>query len=183
MEPEKMLDETFEGMRAPSTLLLPLEAATYSRGLADAMESFMQSRKGDAVYLTFNKPAAALADIFKNLDHKNRLLFLDVISTHNGERASDMENAFFVSFPGDLTGVMVALSRTLKMHPFRFLFLDSLSSLLIYNDERTATRFIHALSAMCKQYSVHMVLISCGDIPDSFAGSISSLATAQLALS
>lgn len=159
----------------PSTMLMSMDQENYSGELVSAMKGFMAKKKGDAVYLTFNKPANSLAELFQHLDHKNRLLFLDVISKHTGQEGPRMENAFFFSFPGDLTGVMMALTRTLKMHDFKFLFLDSLPSVLIYNDERTTTRFVHAVSAMCKQHSVNLVLFSSEDIPESLSSSVSSL--------
>ncbi len=180
-ELERMLELNMGEAASPATFMLSMDAANYSKRLPVVMETFLTRRKGDAVYVTFNKPAASLAELFKGIDHKNRMLFLDVISSHTGEKGSEMENAFFVSYPGDLTGVMVVLSRTLKMHQFRFLFVDSLSSVLIYNDERTTTRFLHALAAMCKQNLVHLVLLSSDDLPPSFSSSISSLAAAQLA--
>ncbi len=180
MEPENMLDEKLVRTHSPSTFMLSMDTLNYNKHLLKVMETFLVRKKGDAVYVTFNKPANSLADLFKDIDQKNRLLFLDVISTHTGERTGELENAFFVSFPGDLTGLMVVLSRMLKMHDFRFLFLDSLSSVLIYNDERTTTRFLYALSAMCKQHYVNLVLFSSKELPETFATSLSSLATAQM---
>lgn len=179
MQLEEILEDKLNSMRVPSTLLLSMENSDYNSHLVAVMKTFLHRRKGDAVYVTFSKPAQSLADLFEPLDCRNRLLFLDVVSTHMGEKA-ELENAFFVSFPGDLTGLMVVLSRMLKMHNFRFLFLDSLSSLLLYNDERTSTRFLHALSAMCKKSSLHLVLLSSEDVPGTFQNSISAMAVAHL---
>ncbi len=177
LEQERIFEFAEQG--SPATVLLPIEPSSYNSQLKRVMKGFMDSKSGDAIYVTFNKPAHSLAQLFGGMDYRNRLMFLDVISTHVGERA-DLDNAFFIAFPGDLTGLMVALSRALKMHNFRYLFLDSLSAMLIYNDERTSIRFLYSLAAMCKQNSMHLILISPLDLPDAFANSVSALAGARL---
>lgn len=173
MEAALTIDESSFSSRS-ATLLFPIDSTNHGSEVQGMMDSFLSAKKGDAVYLTMNKPATSLADLFREMGGQNRLLFVDAISVHTGEK-KEMENAFFVSFPGDLTGMMMVLSRTLKMHDFKFIFFDSIPSLLVYNDERTATRFLHAVSAMCKQHSVQLVLLSGDDLPESFTNAISAI--------
>lgn len=180
MEPEEMLEERLERLRSASTILLSIGAADYSTQVLGVMRSVLLRKKGDGVYVTFNKSVYSLSELFKTVDCKNRLLFLDAISLNSGERGAELENAFFIPFPGDLTGLMIVLSRTFKMHDFKFLFLDSVPSVLIYNDEKTTTRFIYALSSLCKQHSVNLVLLSSADLPPSLSASLSGIASPQM---
>lgn len=180
MEPEEMLEERLERLRSASTILLSIGAADYSAQVLGVMKSVLLRKKGDAVYVTFNRSVYSLSELFKSIeDCKNRLLFLDAVSLNSGERGAELENAFFIPFPGDLTGLMIVLSRTFKMHDFKFLFLDSVPSVLIYNDEKTTTRFIYALSSLCKQHSVNLVLLSSSDLSASLTSSLSGITGQQ----
>ncbi len=181
MELKAKFNEGIDGLRSPSTVLLTMNTENYGTMLSDVMNTFLLRRKGDAIYVTFNRPADSLIDIFKSTEHRERLLFLDAVSSRAKEAEGEFENVFFIPFPGDLTGLMIVLSRTLKMHAFKFIFLDSIPSVLVYNDERTTTRFLYALSALCKDHSVNLVLLSSNELSDSFNTSLSAITTSTLA--
>ena len=106
------------------------------------------------VYVTTNKPFIALKDMLEKegVDIRN-LVFIDCISraitnslielkevsVDNSERS----NCFFVRTPENLTDISIGIMEAIDNG--NFLFFDSISTLLLYNDAKNVARFAHFL--------------------------------------
>lgn len=99
-------------------------------------------------YVTLSKPYHALVKHFKfrKIDAK-RFFFIDCITKSVIKRPKKVKNCVFVP---NLTDLKKTLRKILQSKKFDILIFDSLSSLLVYEKEQPAAKFLHELSVMIK---------------------------------
>jgi archaellum biogenesis ATPase FlaH len=122
----------------------------------------LEERRMSGVCITFNKPFKTLSEEFVkvNID-VNKLFFIDGITETATGMHDKSDKCFFMSSPKNLTELAILLEQALGKLPQenRFIFLDSLSTLLIYNETDTVLRFIHALTGKMRLWNVTGVIV------------------------
>jgi len=102
---------------------------------------------GNICYVSLNRPYNTLLDILADAGvDTSKFYFIDGI-TKTAELAEECENCTFVSSAGALTELSLALANLLDERKFDFLLFDSLSTLLVYEEEVVVTKFVHSLMA------------------------------------
>jgi len=117
-------------------------------------ESILQTVKtlknSSLCYISLNKTANTLQTAFKlhNIPVGN-IFFIDAVSQGIGN-AKERDNVLYVSSPGALTELSIAISESMKSNAFDIVLFDSLSTLTIYgNNTNAAIRFMaHIIPAV-----------------------------------
>lgn len=143
------------------TELYLLRPEKYFDGVLRILKNKIKSRK--IIYVTTNKPFNHLVNIFK--EHKipyNKIFFVDCISKHIGENLErEQENCLCVESPQSLTEIGVAISQSVKyISGEKTVFLDSLSTLLVYNDSATVGRFSNFIINKMRNLGVDTVILA-----------------------
>ena len=96
-------------------------------------------------YITLNKTFDSLKEVFerRKIDLKDAV-FLDAISQSIKETFKQARGCYFVSSPGSLKELSKIIDKFLR-HNFEYLIFDSLTTLLVYQKERAATKFVSEL--------------------------------------
>lgn len=125
-------------------VLLSVGPTLYHEGVLDILRYFSE-RFGTGLYITLNKPCATLQGTFeKNGLPLDRLVYLDSI-TNTSEH--DTQSCHFLGRMRELTDICVALTKLVaERKEVRFILLDSVSTLLIYNDPKSVARFCHSVA-------------------------------------
>lgn len=98
-------------------------------------------------YVSLNKPYKTLLKNFTDAGiDTTKFIFIDAI-TKTAEMPPVVENCEFVSSPGALTELSLAISNTLETKGVNLIVFDSLSTMLVYEDENIVTKFVHSLMA------------------------------------
>lgn len=92
----------------------------------------------------------------ENIDTK-RLLFIECTGQ---EQKSKVNNCVSLKSNQSLTELSLSISEACKNKKNQFIFFDSVSTLLIYNNLETTERFIHYIVNRIKNLGLFMVLIS-----------------------
>ena len=71
-------------------------------------------------------------------------LFIDAISKSIKEEPSQTEGCYFVSSPGSLTELSIAICRVIR-HGFDYLVFDSLTNMMIYEKKAPVIKFIYSI--------------------------------------
>jgi archaellum biogenesis ATPase FlaH len=120
--------------------------------------------KEKGIYVTVNRPFDSLNELLQKHKIKTKnIFFIDVITLTVVGEAKDVPNCLFINSPNSLTELGVALGEAFKAMPEkkdRFIFFDSLSTLLIYNQSKSVTKFAHFLTGKMRQWKIKGVLIS-----------------------
>jgi len=115
------------------------------------------------VYITVNRPYKTL---IKHLERNGvdpyKFFFIDCITKTAGGRAERAENCLFVASPNSLTELGIALTQAIQMIPGneKFIFMDTLSTLLIYNSAGTTAKFSHFLITRIKLLGLKGIFMS-----------------------
>jgi hypothetical protein len=118
--------------------VVPME--TYEDGLKNIVLANSQL-KGLLCYISLNKPYSTLLRNFEKSGLSTKgLFFIDSVSGRVGKD----ENVVFVSSPKALTELSITITENMDRE-FGTFVLDSLSTLMIYEDTAAAVKFTHFL--------------------------------------
>jgi KaiC/GvpD/RAD55 family RecA-like ATPase len=136
-------------------ILLLMPSAEYSEVTVDTIKQLSNKR---VCYVTLNKTHDSLKEQFKKqgADVKN-IFFIDCISKTFKSTTAKEEDTTFVSSPGALTELSIAISNKLK-EGFDYLIFDSLTNLLIYEKKAPVAKFVSGIVNKVKASNTKAVL-------------------------
>ncbi len=108
-------------------------------------------------YVTLNKTYNALREDFKknNIDMKE-IMIVDAISKTVKPTQKVEKNCFFVSSPGALTELAIAIKKFLA-YEFEYLIFDSLNSLLIYRKTPIVKRWVSSIMGNIRESNTRAI--------------------------
>jgi archaellum biogenesis ATPase FlaH len=122
------------------------------------------------VYISVNKPYFALTEEMEaqKIPTQN-MYFLDCASGLMGKSPQEIEKTYILSGPTNLTELSITLSTLLSSDKLKgreaqtILFLDSISTFLIYNDANVVARFLHTTAGRVRTHHMRGVFFSLHD--------------------
>jgi len=125
-------------------LLIPDEE--YSKRILEITKE-LSKISSKLCYVSLNIPFNTLERNFqaKEID-VSKFYFIDAIS-QTAEIPRDRKNCEYISSPGALTELSLAISNVLETQKFDYIIFDSLSTLLVYETPIIVTKFVHSLMA------------------------------------
>ena len=124
------------------TILLIVPSVEYSNVL---IRNLKELTKQNVCYVTLNKTVDSLRETFKkNHVNTDNIVFIDAISKTIKKVPDQEDKVYYVSSPGALTELSIAINRFLK-HQFQYLVFDSLTNLLIYQKKAPVAQFVSAI--------------------------------------
>jgi KaiC/GvpD/RAD55 family RecA-like ATPase len=111
-------------------------------------------------YVTTNRTYEDLKGLLKsNAIDEKKLFFIDTVSKEI-ENPEKIENAVFLDAPNALTEVEEAVDEVMKKEEHGFILIDSISSMLTYNDQKIVLKFIHILAEKMRKFKVKGIFIT-----------------------
>jgi hypothetical protein len=116
------------------------------------------------IYVTVNRPYSTLVPALQRDGIKtDRFLFIDAISKSIGEGKQRIPNCLFVAGPDNLVDIGIGVTEAIARYPPEerpFLFLDSLSTLLLHNASTAVGKFSHFTITKMRAWDVRGVVMS-----------------------
>lgn len=143
--------------------LVLVDPKDYQNSITSIVKHFTENRKMPGVYLTVNKPFRLLNDVFKNNKiNTEMIIFIDAITNAAEEVKEEHDHCYYLESPESLSDMSIAISQAVEAieHKEKFIFIDSLSTLLVYNKQETVIRFIHFLIGKMRSWNVNGVILS-----------------------
>lgn len=143
--------ESLESLEKPVVLAL-IDPIRYQDAVHGLLRYFT-GRFPRGIYVTLNKPYSVLS---KNFDKAGisaqSLFFVDGIT--NVPAVQEHATHTCLGSGVDLSNLCIGISRAVgKFTEEKFLFLDSLSTLLIYNDSKAVAKFAHLLTEKMRRWN------------------------------
>ncbi len=152
-----VLDNVFSDENLVTVLLA--DAGNYFKATTELIKKLVNEKKFVGVYVSLNKPAETVINAFelKGID-LNSLIFIDGVTINNN---SD-KNIIFVNSPKNLTDLAIALTQSVNgiKSEQKFVFFDSISTLLIYNSAPKTVKFAHFLASKIRDWRVKGIILS-----------------------
>ena len=115
------------------------------------------------LYVTLNKPYENVKKILKREKvDTSKIIFIDAVTKTVGGKIDKKEDCLFIGNPKNLSDISIAMDQAIMAIPSseKFLFFDSLSTLLLYNDVNLVAKFIHFISGKMRIWKVKGIIIS-----------------------
>ena len=159
---ESKLRQKF-GRKKEYVALILVKPASYQQVSMQLVKYFTKERRMPGVYVSVNKPFSILHESFKNNGIKDELLiFIDAVTSQEDIGKNEHDHCFYLESPENLSDISIAISQAVEAidHKEKFIFLDSLSTLLVYNDAETIIKFIHFLIGKMRAWNVNGIILS-----------------------
>ena len=160
--PDNKIKKEFEVLSGSFVLLLDTHAENYFESVMDSAD-FMSGKGKKGVYVTISRPYRYLSKEMQKRGIKTEnIIFIDCISSMAGEHGS--ENCVLVENPAALEEVSMHISSSLSKIKSgeKFLIMDSISTLLIYNSLNSVKEFSMFLINKLGLEGVDGVLVTLG---------------------
>lgn len=126
---------------------------------AHALLRYYQSQKIPGIYVSVNRP---YADLLKGLaTPPENVHYIDAITALTGREAIDSAHVTYLDSPLALVELNLAISEQVKglVSNQKYLALDSVSTLLVYNSPQAVEKFCHTIISKNRHEDVVCVLL------------------------
>jgi|SRR3989344_5023548 len=158
----KKFDEELKDLKE-YIALATVDAKNYQKTNLDIIKHLTQNENIPGVYVTLNKPHAVLKKLFDKANIDSRLIiFIDAVTQIDSSEVKRKDNCLLIGNPENLSDISIAMDQAVRAikGKEKFLFFDSLSTLLVYNKAATVARFIHFLATKMRSWQVKGIIIS-----------------------
>ncbi len=115
----------------------------------------------NGIVLSASRPYANLLTLYRNngIDTE-RILFMDCITKSQSSTPPQAGNVMYLDGLSALTNISISIDKAIKQTVGnKFIFIDSLTTLLIYNEPGVFARFIHSILTKTRINGVNSLLI------------------------
>jgi len=159
----KKLEGEFSNLLEGWIVLIETSAEkSFETGLASI--KILTDKNYNGVIVSASRPYVNLVSIYQqnNIDIK-KISIIDCISK---SQKADLEadNVMFLENVSDLTNISLSIGKYIKTIPGKkFIFVDSITTMLIHNKPKVFSRFIHGILTRMRLNGVSGLLISLED--------------------
>jgi len=161
---ENQINNVLKSLGSNKVVLFIIDPKKYQSIHVKILKGIIKIKKFSGIYITVNKPYDALIEYLKkNKIPTENIFFIDAISKSVSQEIRLTENCLFIPSPSHLTDLGIALTQALesmKEKKSKFLILDSISTLLIYNDFETVAKFVHFIVSRLRIFELIGLIIS-----------------------
>lgn len=191
-----------DSVEGDSVVLLLTNPVNYQRVVLELM-SYTTKKASYGIYVAINKPFVAMKNILEKEVDLSRVIFVDAITqTLNGNgndgsiyvavkqglkkvegaHIKKLNGCYYVASPENLTDLCEAITNSVHAVPneSKFIFFDSFSTLLLYNDVNTVARFAHFLTGKIRTWGAKGVLLSLENSSDALTAQLSQFCDAVI---
>lgn len=146
LEVQTILAQKIEDLNNTRVIMLSAKSEKHTPVMANMLDLLINKNNMGGVYLSITKPSDSIMTAIKEANvSTDDIFFIDCISRMAGKIAEKNEQVVYVENPSSLEEISMYLDRMLSRvkAPKKFLMLDSLSSLLIYNTDKSVKEFTH----------------------------------------
>ena len=161
--------DQFNDLIEPFIVLVIVDPKKYLEQNLELLKGFINDRKMDGIYITVNRSYKSLIPVIQKegiaLSH---IFFIDLITETKKEEPIREGNCIFMGNASNLTDLAIAISQAVSVNPKtkKFIFLDSLSTMLIYNEAGSLSKFSHFLTSKLREWNVDGLFISLDSASD-----------------
>lgn len=114
------------------------------------------------VYVTLNRPYETMNKVLKGKGVDTKMvIFIDAVTKIVGGNVKKKGNCLYIGSPEKLSDISIAMDQAVRSLPQeKFVFFDSLSILLLYNNPKMVAKFVHFLSGKMRVWHVRGIIIS-----------------------
>lgn len=134
------------------------------------LEHFVNKKKSVCIYTTFTKPyKVLLKNLKKESIDSDKIFFIDCATpVSEAEEIVGNSKVIFCE-PQSLTNLSISITTALKnmsREEDRVLILDTITTLMLYNDKNDVIKFIHHICGQIRKYDVRSLIFTLDEESD-----------------
>ena len=165
LDPKRTLDlqvlKTLEELPEKFCIVLVENLSNYNV-INTRLAKYFVDKGMTGVYITINKNVVELTDAFKKDNiAADGIIFVDTVTRMASGREMTGDQYLYVDSPKDMLGLSVTIERAMEnvTGENKFIILDSLTTMLVYNKPGAVEKFVHSLSGKIKAWNANGVFI------------------------
>ncbi len=168
------IQRTFEEKPESFVALFVEKPEEYSLVNAHLVDFFCK-KNVPGIYVSLNKPLDSLILFLKKqgIEYKN-VFFVDAVTKMTSGNLLKGANFCYIDSPKSLIDLSVAIESFIQKIPAekRFILIDSLSTLLVYNRASAVEKFVHSVSGKMRAWKVQGVFAIVKNVQEEFAKTV-----------
>lgn len=177
--------EVFDSSDSACVLML-IENISHHSDTRVELLRYLTSNDYAGVYVTLNTPLANLVDILgkASLSIEN-IYFIDGITKTTEAEIVESEHCRYLESPRDIVGLSLLIDESMRKikHPKKFVVIDSISTLMVYNSVQAIKQFAHSVTAKIKSQNSIGIIIATDNTDNDALNSIAHFCDKTLKLS
>src|SRR3989344_2214307 len=127
-----------------------------------AAVKWLSDKKYTQIILSTSRPCKNLLNLYqKNNIDTNKIIMLCTICQEKEKKEQKNSKVIHIGSCSSLTEISLAISKCMEsMKDKKFVFIDSINTLLIHNEPNTLAKFIHSILTKMRTNNVSGLLIS-----------------------
>lgn len=161
IDQDKLMDD-LKALHRNDITLITVGAEDYLTANLKALEYLCNIRSLPGIYITINRPYESLSRLLQNRGiDTDGIFFIDCVTLPVIGVPKRAEKCLFIS-PTDLTDLALSVDEWVATMPKneKFLFMDSLSTLLFYNTTGNVAKFSHFFTAKMRLWDLTGIFMS-----------------------
>lgn len=150
-------------MEKPGITLALASSSDYNEANMELVKHLVNEKHEPGVYITLNRPYSTMEEIMIDHDIDPRMIiFIDAITIPSGGSVSNSPHCLYLTDLMNLTDMALIIDEAIAAIPNdkKFLFIDAMSTLLLYNNSGNVAKFIHFLSGKIRRWKLDGVFLS-----------------------
>ena len=159
----KKLEKELENLPENFIVGIVMPSDRYEEANMRLLRFLVNKNKSKGSYVAVSKPYNHTISLLKNEDiNTDNIYFIDCLTKSLGSKTIISKNCVFIESPAHLTQLGIALHDyfTSSGEKNRFLYIDSISSLLIHNDIASVLKFVHYVTGKMRVFGFNGMLLS-----------------------
>jgi len=127
-----------------------------------AVVKWLSKKKYAQIILSTSRPYKNLLNLYKeNGVDISKLIILDAVGQEKEDNKQENNNIIHIHSNSSLTEIAISLSNCIeRIKSKKFIFIDSINTMLIHNEPNTLAKFIHSILTKMRINNVSGLLIS-----------------------
>jgi hypothetical protein len=127
-----------------------------------AIVKWLSDKKYTQIILSTSRPCKNLLNLYKKNDiDTSKLIILCTVCQEKEKNKQENNNVIHLQTCSALTDISLSLSKCMEsIKDKKFIFIDSINTMLIHNEPNTLARFIHSILTKMRINNVSGLLIS-----------------------
>lgn len=154
----KTITKEIKTLKQPFSTIIITNSSDFNDVVVDLMKSV--GSDATAVMVSFNKPSSSFEAIFKG-KLKCDVFYIDLVTQVATGEPQKKDNVVFLASQRNLTDLSIILSEVLnRLEGKKFVILDSLTTMLLYNDSGTTTQFLQFLANRLRLWNTSSYILT-----------------------
>ena len=159
-EIKSKIEKEFEDLSEHFVVNFAVDQLIYNQSYIIILDHLMKKLQLQGLFISLTKPYETIYnELKKNNIDADAISYVDAVSKETG-KFQDKEKVVYLEDPSSITELLFLIKTICKEGKIKFIFLNSLDTLWLYNDAKEVEKFICSFVNTARKSNVSVILTS-----------------------